>query len=202
MSKNFQSTHAHVQKPVPHETWEMFVWSLQRVFCFPCFWTERSADRADQLNGPPRPLRCSQSLVQALSDCGENEMVPHHAWTTSVVADEEAQIPRVLVNHSPNTMVHWTTLSSGASSCLNHTCCHWLRGISSKSTGKSFTKHDGPVNHFVKWCLIMPEPHVLSLIKWHKFQEYWYIIHQTRWSTEPLYQVVPHHAWTTCVVTD
>jgi hypothetical protein len=32
--------------------------------------------------------------------CGENEAVPHHAWTTYVV-DEEAHVPRVLVNHSP-----------------------------------------------------------------------------------------------------
>jgi hypothetical protein len=32
---------------------------------------------------------------------GENEAVPHRAWTTCVVVDEEAHVPRVLVNHSP-----------------------------------------------------------------------------------------------------
>jgi hypothetical protein len=31
----------------------------------------RSADREDQLTGPPCPLHCSQSLVQALSDSAE-----------------------------------------------------------------------------------------------------------------------------------
>jgi hypothetical protein len=46
-------------------------------------------------------------------------------------------------------MVHWTTLSSGASSCLNHTCCRWRRGTRSKSTGTSFTKHDGTLHQFV-----------------------------------------------------
>jgi hypothetical protein len=30
--------------------------------------------------------------------CGEN-VVPHHTWTTCVVVDEEAHVPRVLVNH-------------------------------------------------------------------------------------------------------
>jgi hypothetical protein len=37
----------------------------------------------------------------AVWQCGENEVVPHHAWTTCVVVDEEAHVLRVLVNHSP-----------------------------------------------------------------------------------------------------
>jgi hypothetical protein len=37
----------------------------------------------------------------AVWQCGENEAVSHHAWTTCVVVDEEAHVPRVLVNYSP-----------------------------------------------------------------------------------------------------
>jgi hypothetical protein len=40
--------------------------------------------------------------------CGENKVMLHHAWTTCVVFDEEAHVPRVLVNHSTKTMVHCT----------------------------------------------------------------------------------------------
>jgi hypothetical protein len=39
----------------------------------------------------------------AVWQCGENEAMPHHAWTTRVVVDEEAHIARVLVNLSPKS---------------------------------------------------------------------------------------------------
>jgi hypothetical protein len=39
----------------------------------------------------------------AVWQCRENEGVPHHTWTICVVADEEANVPRVQVNHWPKT---------------------------------------------------------------------------------------------------
>jgi hypothetical protein len=38
----------------------------------------------------------------AVWQCEDTEAVSHHAWTTCVVVDEEAHVPRVLVNHSTN----------------------------------------------------------------------------------------------------
>jgi hypothetical protein len=43
----------------------------------------------------------------AASQCGDNEVVPHHAWTTRVAVDEEAHVRRVLVNHSPKKIIKW-----------------------------------------------------------------------------------------------
>jgi hypothetical protein len=31
----------------------------------------------------------------------DNEVVPHHAWVTCVVTDEQTHVPRVLAKHSP-----------------------------------------------------------------------------------------------------
>jgi hypothetical protein len=36
----------------------------------------------------------------AVGQCWENEVVPHHAWTTRVVVDEGAHAPGVLINQS------------------------------------------------------------------------------------------------------
>jgi hypothetical protein len=44
-----------------------------------------------------------KSSLGGVWQCGENEVMPHHAWTTCVVADEEAHVPRVLLHHSPVT---------------------------------------------------------------------------------------------------
>jgi hypothetical protein len=45
----------------------------------------------------------------ALWRCRESEVMPHHAWTTCAGANEEAQVPTVLINHSPEIlMVPWT----------------------------------------------------------------------------------------------
>jgi hypothetical protein len=40
---------------------------------------------------------CSGAALQ----CGEHEVVSHHARTTCVVVDEAARVSRVLANHSP-----------------------------------------------------------------------------------------------------
>jgi hypothetical protein len=62
----------------------------------------RSGGRAGQLTG----LRVLSTVNRksgsdAVWQCGENEVVLHHAWTTCVVVDEEAHVPGVLVNRSP-----------------------------------------------------------------------------------------------------
>jgi hypothetical protein len=58
----------------------------------------RSGDCAGQSAWPQHSVDWFiESLVQVLSD---NEVMPHHEWTTCVDV-EEAHVPRVLVNHSP-----------------------------------------------------------------------------------------------------
>jgi hypothetical protein len=79
----------------------------------------------------------------AVWQCRENEVVPHHAWTTCVV-DEEEQVPRALPNHSPKND-GYTALDSllgktsgpKSWSCKMHTqtlirpylCRHWFLNI-------------------------------------------------------------------------
>jgi hypothetical protein len=55
----------------------------------------RSGDHAGQLTGPPHPIHCSPKVWF-------NVVVPHHAWTTCVVVDEEVHVSRVVVNLSQN----------------------------------------------------------------------------------------------------
>jgi hypothetical protein len=37
----------------------------------------------------------------AVWQCRENKVVPHHVWSICAVFNEEAHVPRLLVNHSP-----------------------------------------------------------------------------------------------------
>jgi hypothetical protein len=41
-----------------------------------------------------------KSYSCAVWQCGENEVIPRHAWTTCYVFDEEAHVPWILVYHS------------------------------------------------------------------------------------------------------
>jgi hypothetical protein len=50
----------------------------------------------------------------------------------------------------------------GALSCMNHMCYRWLRGTCSKSTGKSFIKHDGTLHMLMcyVWQLVLTIDHL------------------------------------------
>jgi hypothetical protein len=60
----------------------------------------RWGDRSGQLTRPPRPIHCLPKVWFRCWQWGENEVVPHRAWTTCVVVDEEAHVPGILVSHS------------------------------------------------------------------------------------------------------
>jgi hypothetical protein len=63
----------------------------------------RSGDRAGQLTWLLRPVQCSPKVwFRFCLTMRTNEVVPHHAWTTCGVVDEEIHVPSVLANHSLN----------------------------------------------------------------------------------------------------
>jgi hypothetical protein len=100
----------------------------------------RSGDRAGHLSGP-RVLSTvhRKSGPGAVWQCGENEMVSHHAWTPCVVVDEEAHVSRVVVNHSPKKRRYTAPVSLlGRTTGVGHLRClarHWIAHI---STGIGF----------------------------------------------------------------
>jgi hypothetical protein len=72
----------------------------------------------------------------AVWQCAENAMVPHHAWTTYFVADEETHVLWVQANHSPKPIVNCTCYfvrQDNLSQRIDHVYCpsrHWLAHIS------------------------------------------------------------------------
>jgi hypothetical protein len=104
-----------------------FTWIFWQEFCICCFNTSKSLMSAEYTKSLVVPTTKNaeawdQGIVQAswlglcvlatvhlksglgaVWHCGESEVVSHHARSTYVVIDEEAHVPRELVNHSPKS---------------------------------------------------------------------------------------------------
>ena len=72
-------------------------WIHQSHWCsnIPKFKRLRSGDHAGQVSGLLRLILCPLKIrFECCPTCEENEVVPHHAWNTCVVDDENAHQPR------------------------------------------------------------------------------------------------------------
>jgi hypothetical protein len=153
MSKKSQSTYA--QKLIPVEIWAMFVWSLQQML-YVVLMHLNTAFSSSSHRGPHSveiPGFTRISLWEFSTPCCSTSEVIDWRWLHQSLVSPQPKIQRIEVKGSCRPG-DW---ASASCSLFTESLVQVLSDNAEK----------------MRWCPIMHEPHVLSLMERHMFQEYW-----------------------------
>jgi hypothetical protein len=123
----------------------------------------------------------------AVRQCGENELVIHHAWTTRVVADEDSRVPWALVTHSLNIFrtlhlsVRYVIHTTGPKNFF--VCIYCFLTIYSRYLKRVISKMDGCVYLKQNWLPKMPAQTISRPYEIYMWTHIWTYVQPPLWSS-------------------